>query len=231
MNSRVDSVVLQYDDAVVSFYNIRLNESASAPIWHSHAYYEIHFCKKDAYEYAFQDHSVDLGAGECLIIPPKTLHMSVRNAKRETPQISVLSLGVSAVKTGEERFYELISSVLNANALKPIPYPATTNTYIDLLYEDSLYRSFLGRCKLKAVSAELVLRLFGLLLRGQEIPVANKRETDILIDNLVNLPNASVAKIAEATFYSERHVSRLIKQRYGMTLTQLKKREHEKEKL
>ena len=49
------------------------------------------------------------------------------------------------------------------------------------------------------------------------------RDMEVLIDVLVNRPDMTVQKIAAATNYSQRQISRIIKQRYGMTLTEFKK--------
>ena len=77
-------------------------------------------------------------------------------------------------------------------------------------------------CKLKNAGTEFIYRLFQQLLPTDLLLTHSNTDTDILIDNLVHRPDITLDDIAKASNYSKRHVSRLIRQRYGGTLSQLR---------
>ena len=80
-----------------------------------------------------------------------------------------------------------------------------------------------GICHLKSVAAELIDLLFQSTVGNTDHFLCEKQEPMILIDNMINHPEVTLEEIANATNYSKRHVARLIKQQYGVSLGILKK--------
>ena len=64
--------------------------------------------------------------------------------------------------------------------------------------------------------------LFNCIIK-EYIAVNSKTEIPVLLDNLINRPNITLDEIAAATHYSKRHISRLIKQQYGVSFSVLRK--------
>ncbi len=220
MYNKVNSISMEYNDAKITFFQINLQAEASdQSLWHDHRYYEIHFCGKDSLEYTFSDQTVRLNVGELLIIPPNTFHNSITLADKQN--IHILSFAVTAVKN-DKRFYKAFTSALNKNALTPVKFSCGSQVEWDVYDREDLYGSLLGICKLKAEATKLIYLLFHCILK-EYIAADRKTEVMVLLDNLINRPNMTLDEIAAVTHYSKRHVSRLIKQQYGVSLSELRK--------
>ena len=222
MNAFAEKISLQYGDAEISFYNIKIHHKHDniKINWHSHRYFELHFLHKGQYTYNFEQGDVVLSEGEMLIIPPDCPHFPVVDLKDDN--LCVVSLSVEQ-KEDEQRFYEALTKALRGAALKPIKFSANEITVFEYT---ELYRSVLGVLKLKQVAAEFTNRLFGRLLSNNPT-ISSGKASAVLIDTLVNTEGTTLDEIAKATNYSKRHVTRLIKKTYGMTFSELKRKAKE----
>jgi len=218
--NKVNSISVEYDDTKIIFFQINLQaEVVDRMLWHNHRYYEIHFCQKDSLEYTFSDQTVRLNPGELLIIPPDTFHNSITAADKQN--IHTLSFAVTAIKNNK-RFYKAFTSALNTNALVPLRFPCGSQVEWEAYNQEDLYDSLLGICKLKSEATKFIYLLFNCILK-EYISADSKTEIMVLLDNLINRPNMTLDDIAVATHYSKRHISRLIKQQYGVSLSVLRK--------
>lgn len=218
--NKVNSISVEYGDTKITFFQINLQaEAVNQSVWHDHRYYEIHFCGKDSLEYTFSDQTVRLNPGELLIIPPDTFHNSITAANKQN--IHIVSFAVAAVKN-DKRFYKAITSALYKNALTPLRFSCGSQVEWDVYNQEDLYGSLLGICKLKSEATKFIYLLFNRILK-EYIAADSKTEIMVLLDNLINRPNMTLDEIAAATHYSKRHVSRLIKQQYGVSLSALRK--------
>lgn len=211
---------MEYDDTKITFFQINLQaEMFNQSLWHDHRYYEIHFCWKGSVDYTFSDQTVRLNPEELLIIPPNTFHNFITTVDKQN--IHILSFAVTAAKNNK-RFYKAITSALNKNALAPLRFPCGSQVEWDVYDQEDLYNSLLGICKLKSEATKFIYLLFNCIIK-EYIAVNSKTEIPVLLDNLINRPNITLDEIAAATHYSKRHISRLIKQQYGVSFSVLRK--------
>ena len=220
MYNKVNSISMEYDDTKITFFQINLqSEMFNQSLWHDHRYYEIHFCWKGSVDYTFSDQTVRLNPEELLIIPPNTFHNSITAVDKQN--IHILSFEVTAAKNNKQ-FYKAITSALNKNALAPLRFSCGSQVEWDVYNQEDLYSSLLGICKLKSEATKFIYLLFNCIIK-EYIAVNNKTEIPVLLDNLINRPNITLDEIAAATHYSKRHISRLIKQQYGVSFSVLRK--------
>ena len=211
---------MEYGDTKITFFQINLQaEMFNQSLWHDHRYYEIHFCWKGSVDYTFSDQTVRLNPEELLIIPPNTFHNSITTVDKQN--IHILSFAVTAAKNNKQ-FYKVITSALNKNALAPLRFPCGSQVEWVVYDQEDLYSSLLGICKLKSEATKFIYLLFNCIIK-EYIAVNSKTEIPVLLDNLINRPNITLDEIAAATHYSKRHISRLIKQQYGVSFSVLRK--------
>lgn len=221
MDSMIEHVTLNYGSIDLSFFCVSLKrEDKYAPILHRHDYYEIHFSGSGHYEYQFGDKTVSLLPNQIIVIPPDVLHYSVDLLKKPMPTIVSFSMDA---KCQDKKLYSSLVSALESISIKAIPFNNVSADELMLLHKPQLYSSFLGACRLKAIASDFIYKLFSIALRGKDFTVSDDKNALILIDNLINIPDISIKDIAVATNYSERQVSRLIKNHYGQTLSQIRK--------
>ena len=226
MNTFAEKISLQYGDAEISFYNIKIHHKHDniKMNWHSHRYFELHFLHKGRYTYNFEQGDVVLTEGEMLIIPPDCPHFPVIDIGKEN--LDVVSLSIEQ-REDEQRFYQALTEALNGAALKPMAFSFDE---VETFEYTELYRSVLGVLKLKQVAAEFTNRLFSRLISNNNTSIASGKASAVLIDTLVNTEGTTLDEIAKATNYSKRHITRLIKKIYGMTFSELKRKANEVKK-
>lgn len=220
MSGLVEYVSVCYGDAEASFFNIVLEpEPECAEYEHRHGYYEVHIAN-DPYRLLLDNAKVDVKENEMIIIPPSVKHRIIVAKGQKKPSVVLFTLRKIA---GDKGFYEHFCKVLNQNASKPISSVNIDADKTELLKNTEYYKTVLGILKLKAVASDFFEALFRKLDIDKNLLVNGCRDMEVLIDVLVNRPDMTVQKIAAATNYSPRQISRIIKQRYGMTLTEFKK--------
>lgn len=219
MDNFVERSFVNYGDAQVSFYNIELQSTEdSGNVEHRHCYFEVHIAE-DSYTLMVGQQSIDMPKGKMIIIPPDTVHTTKLPCGKKKP--TVLSMSFERTN-GNKRFYDNFLYVLYKNALVPISAQGLDDVELSALRNSKLYSTMLGQMKLKAVTAEFLYKFFKVINAGDVKSVGRDRDITVLIDNLINKPDMTVKKISEATNYSPRQITRIIKQRYGMTLTEFK---------
>ena len=227
MEHPVKQISLDYGDARITFYifdlKIPIPPTGGVPYLHSHCYYELHFLTGSDFVCSLKDREIKLAPHEFLILPPDLLHCTNKTiAKSVANKLCTISITIDKIP-GTEGFYDTILSVLDQNILTPLPYPKHLEKNLSCLNQTALYKHFSGILQLKAAAAEFLSWLFDLLLR-EEIPVKqNIGNSMFLIDNMINRYNITLEEMAAATNYSKRHIARLIQQRYGCNLTQLRR--------
>jgi AraC-like DNA-binding protein len=73
------------------------------------------------------------------------------------------------------------------------------------------------------VAAGFIYQLFAHLVENASIAVPGKQDALVLMDNMINRPDVTLAEIASTINYSQRHTARLIEKYYGTSLSQLRK--------
>lgn len=218
MNSTVRSVSLTYGDAQFSFWNVYIPPSAEGdvvPTQHGHAFYEIHMAKNGPLTYHLSDTVLSVNAGSTLLIPPHTLHGTCAEVADRVPVAFSLKKA-----EGGDRFYDTFKAALDAYALRPFSFADYQDG--ETLMQQELYRSFAGKLRLQAAAASFICRLFTRLANDAAVTADADRDALLIIDEYVYRPHCSLDEIAAATNYSKRHISRLIKQQYGTSLSKLR---------
>ena len=225
MHNDAHSVSVDYGDAEITFFNVKI-ENDGTSVWHKHAYYELHVCTSGAIDYVFEDRTVTLKRSQSLIIPPSVSHLSVSPERAKAAGLRVISFSLCQKKS-DKRFFDVFHASLTKNALIPLNISELSSLDTLALRQDGNYCSVMGIMKLKELCAEFVRIVFGNILTDKQAAVYGKRELMILIDDMIYLPRVTLDDIAAATNYTKRHVSRLIKSKYGCSLGQLRRKARE----
>ncbi|MBQ8868858.1 MAG: AraC family ligand binding domain-containing protein [Oscillospiraceae bacterium] len=224
MDNYAQHISLSYGDIKLTFFNISLEHDRKRehlPILHRHSYYEVHFSGGGYYNYQFGEKAVSLLPNQIVIIPPDVMHHAIDLSSNAKIKPCVISFSISE-PYGDKKLYNALISALAELSLKALEFGSESNEELMLFKKFDLFNSFLGVCKLKSIAADFTYKLFSLALKGKDFTVNDGKDIMVLIDNLINLPDISIKDIANATNYSERHISRLIKKHYGLTLSQIK---------
>lgn len=220
MDKNVYFVDIEYEDAKVSFFDFKESEKESGRHWHKHIFYELHFSFEETLTYKFTDFTLTLNPGELLIIPPSVMHESVIY-EMNSSKFKVLSVEIERTGSGKV-FYDALTNGLGILALKPVKLSGISPESVLSFGKKELYESVLGICELKMYATRIVYALLKKTSRDKAVK-SNRDTAGILIDNMIFSPEYSLDEIAEITNYSKRHVSRLIKEQYGATFSQIRK--------
>lgn len=224
MERLVDSISLIYGDTKISFFGIKLDDSSDlSSVWHRHNYYEIHYCTDKQRKYVFQDKSICFNNDEIVIIPPNVNHKTVADFDVSENPPATLAFTVSKIK-GDILFYDKVIAALENNSLKPLVIPEISSDDIFVFQNIDLYNNLLGICQLKSAASDLIYHMFNHMLSDTTLVKRNDESVTVLIDNLVNNLQFTFQDIAEATGYSQRQLSRIIKKHYGLSFTELRRK-------
>lgn len=223
MGLLVDNVSVEYGDTKISIFGIKTQDNLDlSPIWHKHNYYELHFCNDRFRDYKFNDKNVRFKQGQLMIIPPDTNHNTTATIDPMPQPPLALIFTVTKIKS-KIHFYDKIIQALEENSLTPLTIHGISIDDIALFHKNlSLYGSLLGLCELKASASNIMYKLFKSILNDITFRTDNNESILVLLDNLVNDPKYTLSDIAKATNYSQRHLSRIIKQHYGLNFSELR---------
>ena len=195
--------------------NTEGNESLC--LFHEHSYYEFHFSPYTHYDIVTQEKTYTLDAEALFIIPPHLPHYSTCTyADRSI----VLNVDLKMLE-GDSVFYDYFKKSIDSNCLKQINVSDDIKKCFYDFNNISNNNSIKNHCLLK-VSALNILK--SLLTDDDSITHRSKEEQiDILLENYVNTPTYSISQIAENLNYSPRQTARLIHEKYGMSLGDIRK--------
>lgn len=217
MESSIRSISFNHGDTGFRFWSVWLPAAADDVVTqHSHAFYEIHTVRRGTVTFHLSDTTVTVGAGESLIVPPHTLHGTTRDMADRT----AVAFSIEKLDGGDRCFYRF-KRALDEAALSPFAFADLSNE--DLLMHRELYLSFSGKLQLQAAASTFVWRLFTRLCEDADTTAQDDGDIRLLLDEYVYRYETSLDEIAAATNYSKRHLSRLIKQCYGLPLSKLRK--------
>lgn len=224
MKNFADFLTLDYGNANISFFNIQIDgqKQASSNI-HKHIYYEFHFSFDTVLKVDIDEKRFEIPKNSLFIIPPNAEHSCIIPKNTDEKQI-VIALSIEKTqKSGD--FHSSIISALNQNSLMPISFNAISKEELSAFNNEELYHNLLGICKLKAIASQFIFKILtDLSKENNEIKAEN--DIYILIDNMIQYRDFTLEEIAKETNYSKRHVSRIIKSRYGMSLSKLRKEQN-----
>lgn len=221
----IESVDLDFPGTafrVYKFYQISSGAVAerSMPIFHHHLFYEFHFLTKGEYDFITQDKTIKISQGELFIIPPGTRHYTFQQSA-ETESI-VLSLTIDE-KPKEEGFYGYFKKSLDDAALMPVKVSDNLMQNFAQFGRITNCANIKNYCYMKRMVCDILVDLFDMLNGFDTCSKSgaagkSKKQTELFLENYVNDPAFTLADIAEKLHYSQRHVARMIQNKYGMAL-------------
>lgn len=222
--NQVNFVDLIFNDAGIRFFNFTGVENIEPdwdPTWHNHISYELHFSFAATVNYKFADRQITLSPGEMLIIPPTVEHVSVAT-KYPKKDFATISMDVKKLNACDT-FYENFALALEKHALSPVKIPESLRESLFTLDRPELYATMLGVCRLKTAASQVVFSLFKKIMPDKPVKHENINQK-VLIDLMIFSRDTTLDKIALATNYSKRQLSRIIKEQYGMTFSQIRRK-------
>ena len=229
-NDQISEYVIREADIVLGdteavLYKNMPTVISRSPHYHSHSFYELHFASAGGCVRTGKA-TVTVSSNDMLIIPPNTVHYTFCPDDGET-HTTVMAMTLTKRDSGYKCFSRFKSG-LDSFAMRPVPVGAESVNDIVEIYRLFSDDSIHARCIVKARAYAFAVWLFeltgGFDGGSDKDGTPESGDTDILLDNLVVDPNCSIEVIANRTGYSERHVERLIRERYGDSLRAIRKR-------
>jgi len=226
--TQVRGIPVSFGDAEFMVYNIissQVPEKEIEPFWlyHTHVYYELHIIISGTAYFMFADQKITVKAGEMIIFSPGSRHYACPVNNNNSDKVLSLSLNRCEGETG---YYDMFLAAFT----KAAGYPCTLNKnllkqihhFCDMISQDGIRE----RCQLKVMAYETIFALLEELSSFLEnsknrIDSLPENEHNVALDILINSYH-SLSEIAELLGYSPRHTARLIHQRYGMRLGEIR---------
>ncbi len=226
--THVRGIPVSFGDAEFTVYHVippQISENDTEVSWyyHSHVYYEIHVITAGIAHFIYEDTQTSVETGEMIIIPPGSRHYACQISDCDCDKVLSVSLNRCEGETG---YYDMFLSAFT----KAAGYPCTLNKnllkqihhFCDIISQDGIRE----RCQLKVIAYEVILALLD-TLNSFQVPKQQvrefrpKNEQNVALDVLIN-SDYSLSEIAGFLGYSPRHTTRLIHQRYGMRLGEIR---------
>lgn len=198
---------------------------ATSTSLHRHTFYELQLVKTGVYPFKTANDTVEMQAGELVIVPPETLHFSYMMGQGFTMQ--VLSFSVRRLEEGYP-LYEELKEALHRFAGQALSIPPSLREQI------ASWAEMIPQTAKEAVRDQIAaVNLFGDLIETLGVGKGDvkdpaldngKGSADLILDTMVGDVRYNLADIAKALNYSDRQTARLIQKNYGETLARLRRR-------
>lgn len=195
------------------------------PTLHDHAYYELHIVREGDCTFWLPDGQLSVFAGQFLLIAPKTEHYSYL-PQNEGFANSVLTFTVERID-GDPPLFDDFCRYAAAYSLTPTMASPSLCSLVGA-FCNSFGDGVRDRLMRQRQASEIVFLLLEALgLPEQSKPAIRpdeKRPADpgAQLEWMVDRPDMSLTAVARALGYSERQTARLIHDRFGMSLTELR---------
>ncbi len=224
----IRGIETQFEDTAVTLYKITAQADGGkavipADLWHSHFYYECHLLIPAGTppETGGEAHRPE---GKLIIIPPHTEHYPLRFEDADD-----IVLGITLQQNGTDgRYTAYFLTTLAKIAQSPLYLPPVLTETLILFYRRFDSNRFRDRCYCRAAAHEIVFRLFD-CANGFSLPEVRKEQNPALLpvafnlEHLINDTSRSLSEIASILGYSPRHTARLIREKYGKNLGEIRK--------
>ena len=215
-------------DAAFTFYRVGFKTAPEgaknhAPLYHSHFYYECHILDGGESSFLIQGQAVSAEADTMVIIPPYTGHYPFQSDGVTSDRVICMLLEQTEPATGEFSYFK---RTLNDICNKPITVSAEMKKALMRLYDGFGETGLRSECARKAAAYEVLVRLFdeinGFELTEPRTENRGHENRSIALEMMVADVRYSLGDIASALGYSKRHTTRLILDRYGGSLLQVR---------
>lgn len=202
-------------------------------IFHTHLDYECHLILSGAAVFTVgveksgnentSEHAVR--CGELFIIPPRLGHYPF--IEKDGCKDIVFSLSLERTD-GEDGFYEYFSKALGASSCRPITLDKKLFENIILFCNQTEGNTVRDICRRKATAYNVIASLFDQINCTEAMPAEKKlkkseRDRNITLEYLINEYGTPISVIAKNLGYTTRHTSRLIRQLYGKSLSDVRR--------
>ena len=228
-NLSICEVRAEFGDAVFTFYRVGLKPGAGeeaknrAPLYHSHFYYECHVLESGESSFLIQGKAVPAKADTMVIIPPYAVHYPFQSEGDATDRVICMLLEQKEPATGEFAYFQ---RTLNDVCNQPIPVSVEMKKALMRLYDSFNESGLRSECIRKAAAYDAVVEMFDAIngFRMTEPRTENRgpENRNIALEIMVADVRYSLGDIAEVLGYSKRHTTRLILDRYGGSLLQIR---------
>lgn len=201
-----------------------VNSGKTNPIYHKHAYYEVHLGIGRECAFTSNHCELTLKNGTFIVIPPGEYHYTL--PLDQMSKMLVFKLTISKINH-HEHIYDRIMERLNEIKLSLIPATDALMRSASQLVQ-SHERAPQNTCRIKIAAYQMVYDLLESLQIFNE-PVQtdthrNKSGMDLVVlEELVNTGNYTLNEIAVLLGYSEKQTYRMILKIYGMPYRELRK--------
>jgi len=229
-NIFISGVRAAFSDAVFTLYRIDVeinkDDENVQCIYHSHFYYEIHVVLEGSALYMIQGNTVSVSGGMMMIIPPHIEHYPFQ----ENAVYRAIVLGLTLEqKEPESDAYQYFMSTLCGVVNKPIALsPDLLSDIINFYssFQSTETRKIFFR---QAAAYSIIYKLFDSINHfhissSSPETIQEDQNRDISLELLINEWQYSLQDIAKELGYSTRHTSRLIRQKYGKSLREIRQK-------
>lgn len=216
---------MTFGDAVISLYRIKGgSDDVQQDYLHRHSFYELQLLLRGAYDYVIDDRTIHVAGGEMVIIGSEVCHRAVVD---DGLQRVVLSITVKKRQNGEMVFDQL-TKCLEKNLHRAISISRDLAERIAAFDRVAVARSGMAVLHRKLDACTIVVGIFDAMGYGNAGNAAPQGvDFDIALEAFVEHSGATMKQIAESLGYSQRHIARKIKARYGKSLTQIRREKYE----
>lgn len=222
----VRGVPVCMDDARLTLYRITgslVEQDSGEWRYHDHFYFECHVISSGRTTFTVGESEYPVEKGEIFIIPPLTDHYPFH----EEGEAQDVVLAITVEKTDEGDMYPYFRKSLLEVGCRPFSLPPELLARI-LLFQTAVEGDSLrDRCLQTTTAYEIVLSLFDRIngfraAAGQRKQMPSEEKQDITLEYMVNEPDCSLEDIAATLGYTVRHAARLIRARYGKSLSEIR---------
>ena len=221
-------IKIVFGDACFILYHFnRAEEAVSLPElsntnYHQHPFYEIQFSTADTMTFLVEEQYFQLHKGQAILIAPGHPHSMITYEAMD--ERIVISFNLIRVD-GDAGYYDYFSSLLSRFTYCVMDISDAFWTYLLRFDSMSENTSIGSHCRYIADAYDFIFRLMeeiGCIGDNAIHSFPTGNDMKYLLENMVYDFRYSLPEIALRLGYSKRHISRLIHQRYGMSLSALR---------
>lgn len=214
---------MQFGDALFSLHRIidetkiKLSETSTL---HSHGFYEMHIVTSGSVQYFVNGSTVSVNRGEQILFCPDVEHKVVdqsEDAERHFIDFSIKKID------GSKGFYKYFTEAFDKASGSPLCLSRSFISKVIDYYNSAARQDIKALCRRKLEACEIAVGMLDAVTDNDgEYKEILSSDFDIMLETFVNDPHISIREMSERLGYSERQISRKIKERYGKTLTEIR---------
>ena len=228
-NRSLEVVEVAFGDVLVRLYRFysdyrhKNDPTLHIPILHTHLFYEMMLCFEYEYRILFSDGDVRLAPHSFLMVAPSTEHCAAG-----TEGIPALSLGIGIRKTvGYPRLFDRVVQLFQEAGRSVHRLSLETENATRRFYSVSGYGTR-ALCLAKVYAYELAYSILEDIGALADVPLQRldgmNGSTEERLAIMIDDRTYTLKQMAEILGYTERHVLRFIKKRYGCGYRELRRK-------